>query len=422
MYPSNLQCSGAEVILPGSKVFDEELSFFVDNAEKNNRSLTLSLLDIDNLCYINDLSGRKTGDEIINTTAAVLSGRGSDTIHVYRLEGNLFAVIAEGISRKSFVTGLCESIFIELGRYGISISMGVALFPDHDKSALSLYRDADLALRYVKTRFKGNYCIYNSRMYTSFLNELQIQKFMSDSLEKKEFILYYQPQFYIENHKLRGFEALIRRYDEVNGLQKPDTFIPAAEKTNLIGRIGIWVMENAVKNLVELKDQYDFDGMISINVSPRQLLSPLFLTQVKSLLRQYKVNPAQLEIEITESSFINDTARAAAVLNGLKKTGVKISIDDFGIGYSSLCNLCSMPVDTIKIDKSFIDTILKNNNMNNEIIKAVIEISQKAGIETIAEGVETSEQLDFLTSVSCSCIQGFIWGKPMPLADCLTYL
>ena len=422
MFSSSLQCSTTDVILPGSKVFDEELSRFIADAEKNSGNFVLMLLDIDNLCYINDLSGRKTGDRIIDTAAAVLAGRKSDVIHVYKLEGNLFALIAENICKQPQVTGLCENMFIEFGRYRISISVGIAVYPEHDKSACALYRDADLALRYVKTNFKGNFCIYKPEMYTDFFTEIHIRKRMCDGLENKEFLLYYQPQFYTQDHRLRGFEALIRRYDTIDGLQNPDSFIPAAERTNLIGRIGSWVMENAVKNLLELQTDYSFTGKISINVSPKQLLSPLFLTQFKCLLRKYKVNPAQLEIEITESSFINDAVRAAAVLNALKKTGVTISIDDFGIGYSSLCNLSTMPVDTIKIDKSFIDTILERNNMNNEIIKAVVGISQKAGIETIAEGVETTEQLDFLTNVSCSCIQGFIWGKPMPLKDCIMYL
>jgi len=380
------------------------------------------LIDIDNIHYINDLSGRKTGSRIVNTAESLLSGRKSDVFHVYRLEGKLFAVIVENGGAGASITGLCEDLFTEFSRRRISISIGIAVYPEHGESAFALYRDADLALRHIKTKFKGNYCVYKPEMYTDFFNEIHIQKRMSDGLTNKEFLLYYQPQFYIKDHRLRGFEALLRWNNKVTGLLNPGSFIPAAEKSDFINRIGGWVLENVMNDLRDLEEKYHFKGIVSVNVSRRQLLAPLFLTQFKYLLEKAVINPAELEIEITESSFMSDPARTALTVKELKKNGVRISIDDFGTGYSSLCNLSTMPVDTVKIDKSFIDAIQNKNNINDEIIKALTSFSGKTGLETIAEGVESEQQVDFLKNVSCNCIQGFIWGKPVPLADCIKYL
>ncbi|MFA6857295.1 MAG: bifunctional diguanylate cyclase/phosphodiesterase [Treponema sp.] len=424
MQPSIIQCRKANEILSRSELFDEELSRFIDTYHKTKTGahFILMLIDIDNLQYINDLSGRKTGSRIVNTAESLLSHRKSDVFHVYRLEGKIFAVIVENSSGGSFISSLCEDIFIEFSRKRISISIGIAVYPEHGKSASTLYRDADLALRYIKINFKGNYCIYKPEMYTHFFNEIYIQKRMSDGLTNKEFLLYYQPQFYIKNHRLRGFEALLRWNNNVTGLQYPGTFIPAAEKSDFINRIGDWVLEKAMTDLHDLEAKYNFKGIVSVNVSRRQLLSPLFLTHFKYLLGKAFINPAKLEIEITESSFMDDPARTALTITELKKNGVRISIDDFGTGYSSLCNLSTIPVDTVKIDKSFIDAILDKNDINDEIIKAVTIVSGKTGLETIAEGVETEQQVDFLINVSCNCIQGFIWGKPVPLTDCIKYL
>ena len=419
MYSSIVQCKNTYAQARSKKIL-QDLSGFIKQAEKKGKKLVLLLIDIDDLGYTNNVSGREAGDCVICAAESILSENVSGTVHAYRLEGDLFAVIGENISSRTVVHGLCQHIFLGFSRHRISISMGISMYPAHDREPSFLLRDADLALRYAKHNFKGNYYMYTPEMYTCFMQEMQVQQHVTSALKNDEFVLYYQPQYYIGSHELRGFEALIRHNDPLAGLQSPASFIPAAEKSNLINDIGEWVMENALKNLLELQNGTGFDGIISVNVSPKQLLAPLFLTQFKRLLRKYRVNdPSRIELEITESSFIHDAPRAVAVLDGIRKTGAKISIDDFGSGYSSLYILSMLPVDTIKIDKSFVDTITDEHCINNEIIKAVTGVSRKAGIETIAEGVETDQQLAFLSGVSCSCLQGFLWGKPMPFADCM---
>ncbi len=223
--------------------------------------------------------------------------------------------------------------------------------------------------------------------------------------------MYYQPQYYLYNHKFRGFEALIR-WNDKKGWHQPAEFIPEIENTNAMHILGEWILEKAMAMLSEWQQKYNFNGVLSVNVSPVQLNSPFFLSQMEKLLEKYKIQKNTFELEITEGIFIFDIKKISELLKNLQQLGLKIALDDFGTGYSSLRYLGNMPINTVKFDKSFIDDLQNTEGFAIDILASLLPVIKKAGIETIAEGVENPVQLCMLMDINCTCIQGFLWGQP----------
>lgn len=408
--------------LGNEKTFTDAMERVVEDAEKNNCIAALLLIDIDNLRSINDLSGRKKGDEIINICANCLLRMESKNARAYRIEGDEFALVVTRLESESKMRLICDDLFSKLSSCNVAVSMGVALFPLHGQNAKSLLRDSDLALHYVKNNGKGSYKFFDEKMLDDFMMRTKIQERIFKGLQQNEFMLYYQPQFYLSEHKLRGFEALIRWDDGHNGLTAPLSFIPIAEETNIIQILGEWILETAVETLKNWQDNYSFKGIMSVNVSPAQLKSPLFASNLERIINKYQIKPDTLELEITESVFISDIEKTAQLLAKIKQYGIRLALDDFGTGYSSLRYLANMPINTIKLDKSFIDRLGVSEDLNTDIISSIIPITKKAGLETIAEGVEHSNQIEQLSMMNCNCIQGFLWGKPMPVKRCEVFL
>jgi EAL domain-containing protein (putative c-di-GMP-specific phosphodiesterase class I) len=249
-------------------------------------------------------------------------------------------------------------------------------------------------------------------------NKKVIKQKLSRAKIGNDFELYFQPQYYIQKGNIRGFEALIRWYDDELGFISPEYFIKIAEETNLIIRLGWWVMETAVAMLKIWQIKYSFKGILSVNVSVLQLREVEFLPNFFALLKNYNINPKSLEIEITESVLIDDMEQIEHILKSVRDADVLIALDDFGMGYSSLKYLQRLPFNTLKIDKSIIDNITFDDNVSAPITSTVIELAQKLGLETIAEGVESFEQLEMLKSMNCGVVQGFLRGKPMNRESC----
>lgn len=408
--------------MPNSISFTKKLDEEIEKAEKLNQNIGLIIMNVDDLQSINDFTGREAGDAVIQKCATTLLGLECGTIHSFRLEGDEFVLIKINIKSKEEMMELAASVLSEFCRCGVSVSMGIALYPLHDVKSRGLIKDADLAMHHVKKSGKGNYAMFNPEMHHTFIDNMQIQKKIIAGLERRQFILYYQPQFYLDGHELRGFEALIRWRDEEGKWHMPVTFIPIAEQTNTITVLGGWIMRTAVAQLKRWQENYHFKGTLSVNVSPVQLKSPLFVKELKELVQSYAIEPGSLEIEITEGVFIDDTDKVSELLKELQSCGILISLDDFGTGYSSLRYLGSMPINTLKLDKSFVDSITDGNDINIDILSSLIPVTKRAGMETIAEGVERPEQLSLLTDIDCNCVQGFLWGKPIPADKCSQYL
>lgn len=255
-------------------------------------------------------------------------------------------------------------------------------------------------------------------MNKSFFKPVQLQKNILSALHLQQFELYYQPQFNIKTKTLRGFEALIRWHYKPHIWISPSVFIPAAEKTNAILVLGRWILETAISTLKYWQSCLGFDGIMSVNVSPVQIRKYNFLSDLAYLLDKYHIQKNTLELEITENIFISDIHATVKVLDQIHRMGILISLDDFGTGYASLRYLHFFPLDTLKIDKSFISDLNTGDSIGCAIINAIVSVFSQAGITIIAEGIESEKQLDILKKTDCNCIQGFLGGKPLPEKNC----
>ncbi|OYO59741.1 hypothetical protein CG709_17740 [Lachnotalea glycerini] len=265
---------------------------------------------------------------------------------------------------------------------------------------------------HAKSSGKNAVMMFHHDMCKDMQNRMILEQKIVECIKNNGFEMYYQPQYDFYQNQFRGFEALIRWYDAELGWISPAIFIPIAEESGDIIEIGEWVLREVCNTWAKWKKMFGQDGVISINVSAAQLTKTNFVELIDRVIVEYKINPSEIELEITESVFINDTDSIISTLNSLKNIGVSLSLDDFGTGYSSLTYLKDLPMDTLKIDKSFINDITENNRQA-EITDALIELVHKLNMETIAEGVETKEQYDFLRYMKCDNIQGFYTGKPM---------
>ena len=259
-------------------------------------------------------------------------------------------------------------------------------------------------------------------MQKTFIQKLSIQNKMTQAVLESKFKQVYQPQFDVKSNTLRGFEALIRWHDEELGDIPPSVFIPMAEECGLIIPIGNWVINTAFSTLKQWQTKYDFKGIISINLSPIQLKQPSIVDDIKNCLDKYQLSPNFVEIEITEGIMIDSMEDAISKMKTLKDMGFKISLDDFGTGYSSLSYLQMLPLDTLKIDKSFINDITSKDGIQANITNSIIMMVSQMGLDTIAEGVEHDEQYELLKKFNCHIIQGFLCGKPMTEERCSAYL
>ena len=255
-------------------------------------------------------------------------------------------------------------------------------------------------------------------MQEKFLNKMNIENKLSKALADNSFQLYFQPQFDVQTNNLRGFEALLRWHDDSIGWISPEQFIPLAEESKIVIPLGNWVLDTALATLHKWEKLYNFTGIMSVNISPVQLKQNDFLDLLTQKIRDSNINPQNLEIEITEGVLIDNMQETVKKLNIIRQMGIGISLDDFGTGYSSLRYLQILPLSTLKIDKSFIANIDSKDGVEANITDSIISMVTKMGLDTIAEGVETSDQLNMLKKINCHNIQGFLKGKPMPESVC----
>lgn len=406
--------------LPNRAYFEKMIPIKLSEAQLINDKVTVLFIGIDNFKKINDTLGHATGDAIIKKVAKRLFSNSQENFETMRFGGDEFVLVISGNKEMSTVTENVNRIkqLFEQGfevnnkKIHLTASMGYSVYPDQTKEWKKLLQYADIAMFHAKTLGKNKLMMFEPNMSNDMQNRMMLEQKMLECIKKNGFEMYYQPQYDFYRNEFRGFEALIRWYDSELGWISPAVFIPIAEESGDIVEIGEWVLREVCKTWVKWKKQYGQVGIVSINVSAVQLTKPGFVELVHNIIKEYKVNPKELELEITESVFINDTISIIETLNQLKAIGLSLSLDDFGTGYSSLTYLKDLPIDTLKIDKSFINDITENNRQA-EITDALIELVHKLNMETIAEGVETKEQYDFLRYMKCDNIQGYYTGKPM---------
>ncbi len=289
----------------------------------------------------------------------------------------------------------------------------MASYPEAAKNALELINCAEIVMLKGKARGKGSIQYFDTAILKDFLQDIDIENKLKDAVFHQNFTIAFQPQYQANNKKLRGVEALIRWKDKEGNMISPSVFIPIAEKNGTIISIGSWVMEESVRIFSGWKKKYQASLILALNISAIQYKRRDFVDSLMQVLEKYEVSPSEVELEITESILIDDLEEVKNKLLALKEYGFKISLDDFGTGYSSLSYLKGLPIDTLKIDKSFIDTVISDNN-TKIITESIIYMVKRLGYETVAEGVETKEQFEYLKSIECDSIQGYFLGRPMP--------
>ena len=402
--------------------FLDDIADLTAQAQFNGTKLGLLLIDIDNMKIINDYNGHTAGDEVLKKSAEILKRFSKNIIKAYRFGGDEFLLAIKNCSSMDSITNVCDTVFESFNSEQIKFSGGIAVYPDDSEEPEDLLRFTDIAMRRAKKDGKNRITNFKPEMQRVFIQKLNMQAKMSAALINNDFYLVYQPQFDIKTGDLRGFEALMRWHDKELGDIGPAIFIPLAEETGMILEIGDWVLNTAFCTLKNWQQKYSFKGIMSINISPMQLKQPNFIENIRNLLIKYNLNPDTVEIEITEGIMIENMNEAIEELNSLKNIGLRISLDDFGTGYSSLSYLQVLPLNTLKIDKSFITGITEKNGIQANITNSIITMVTKMGLQTIAEGVEKNEQLQILKEFNCHIVQGFLRGKPMLEQNCAAYL
>lgn len=398
------------------------MSDFVRKAQEENTTVAVMFMDFDDFRRINDGMGIIVGDELVQVFGQFLSELMGDHIVVSHFNGDVFCIgIYDPCGARSVET-LYKTIRERLKRpfrlsggqeIFITVSVGVAECPEAATSTLELINCAEIVMFKAKAMGKDKVLYYEGTILDEFLKNANIENQLKTAAFQQSFTMYYQPQFRTNDRKLRGVEALIRWKNDDGKMISPAVFIPIAEKSGTIVPIGAWVIEESLQAYAEWKRKYHYPLVMSLNISAIQYRQPDFIEQMLHLMEKYDVAPSEIELEITESVLIDDFTEVTEKLAVLRDIGIKISLDDFGTGYSSLSYLKGLPIDTLKIDKSFIDTVVTDEN-TRIITESIIYMVKKLGYETIAEGVETEEQYRYLNEIACDNIQGYLLGRPMP--------
>lgn len=402
--------------------FVVRLGELIRRAEEEHCIVSVLFIDIDDFRKINDGMGMIVGDEVVQQYGQFLGTFQSDDIIICHMNGDIFCMAIydpRGIKsveqihkqiRERITKGFVLSNGMELH---LTVSMGVAEYPEASKSSIELINCAEIVMFKAKASGKDSIQYFDAPILKDFIESVTIENKLKEAVFNKNFTLHFQPQFNTENKKLRGVEALIRWKDEDNQMISPAVFIPIAEKNGAIIPIGNWVMEESIRYYAEWKRKYGYPFVMSINISAIQYKSKDFVHQLLEILNKYKIEPSEIELEITESVLIEDFSEVKEKLVILRDYGLRISLDDFGTGFSSLSYLNGLPIDTLKIDKSFIDRV-ETDASTRIIMESIVSMVDKLGYETIAEGVETREQFEYMYNIGCDIIQGFYLGKPMP--------
>lgn len=399
--------------LPNRFQFYKKIPDIIKNANENSTKFGLILFNIDNLKQINDSKGQYAGDMLLIKASRIFKSFEIGAIEVYRFGGDEFIFIAQNLTSSDSLYTIGDAILESLNIEGINASGGISVYPDNTTESEDLVKFADLAMYDAKKAGKNRVFMFTPEIQKEFLLRMRYKSKMPSAFEHGEFVLFFQPQFNIASNDLRGFEALLRWNDQELGRIAPDDFIPVAEESGFINTLGAWVLKKAFTCQCEWEKKFDYNGIMSVNVSPVQLMNDAFLFTLDEITKDTGVDPSRIEIEVTEGVLIGNTDKAVSVLEEIKKRGFGISLDDFGTGYSSLRYLQILPLTTLKIDKSFIQSITEKNGVSENITNSIISMVTKMGIDTIAEGVEKVDQLKILQELNCKTIQGFLRGKPM---------
>jgi diguanylate cyclase (GGDEF)-like protein len=417
--------------LPNRLLLNDRLSLFLANNNQSGEMLAVVFLDLDGFKNINETLGHAVGDELLKTVAVRLQKSLRKTDIIARWGGDEFTLLLSPVNSNQEVVKVCQRILDSLQvpiNYNqeelyLKASLGVAIAPYDGQDSETLLKNADAAMFLAKQKGRNNYQLYNAALGNKVQQRMSLENDLYKALAREEFLLYYEPQVDIKNSKIIGFEALIRWRKSSGELVSPMEFIPLAEETGLICPIGEWVLKTAC----EQSKMWQKLGLpplrVSVNISPRQFQEKNLIDIIDQVLAQTNLDPKYLQVEITESVTMQNIKYAISVLNALQDRGIFVAMDDFGTGYSSLNSLKTLPLDCLKIDKSFINDV--EDAKEHGIIKAIIELGHCLDLQIVAEGVETPTQLQVLNAMGCDIFQGYFFSKPVPseqITQLLTHL
>lgn len=409
--------------IPNRLHFVEKLTQLIGRHNDTSEPFAVWFIDLDRFKEINDSFGHSIGDRVLKEVATRLNEAiGKESIA--RFGGDEFAIIVENARNdqdteviiKRFLEMLSDPLIIDSYEIFITCSAGASFFPKDAHNAEELLRNADSAMYQAKAEGKNTYKFYTQEMTQRVYERVTLENSLRKALSHNELILHYQPQVDMASGRIVGFEALIRWNNPDIGLISPLKFIPIAEETGLIIEIGEWIIEEACRQMAQWRSLGLNPGYIAVNISAKQLIHGNLEKVIPALLKKYRCDPDWIELELTESIIMNNPEYSKNILTQLSESGLKLAIDDFGTGYSSLAYLKNLPINKLKIDKSFVDN-LPDNQADGEIVKSIIHLCKGLQLKIVAEGIETEEQGEFLLREGCPIAQGYRYFRPLPASE-----
>jgi len=414
--------------LPNRTAFGEQLKQSLTRARETQSAGAVLLLDLDHFQTVNDTLGHEQGDLLLVAVAERIRSMLPADAFLARFSGDEFVIQLENASierakavGETLLHALSREFDIGNDRLGISVSIGIVLYPSDDETASVLMRHADLALHRAKQTGRNCLSVFNRALSEEMQRRVLLEARLKQALERRELALHYQPRHEIDSGRLTGWEALLRWQSPELGNVSPDEFIPLAERSGLILSIGDWVLHEACRQMRAWQDAGFAAGTMAVNLSARQLRQMDLAAKVSLVLHDTGLTPTDLELEVTESSLMDNLATAATVLGDLERLGLRIAVDDFGTGYSSLSYLKTFPIHCLKIDRSFIRDIPDDED-DAAIVRTIIALAENLDLTVVAEGVETDAQLAYLRANRCDQAQGYLFSRPLPPDACLGLL
>ncbi|ODB91907.1 EAL domain-containing protein [Candidatus Thiodiazotropha endoloripes] len=406
--------------LPNRTLFRDRLNMAMAHSKRTGKKLVVMYLDMDRFKIINDSLGHYVGDELLKLVGQRLRSELREADTLARVGGDEFNLLIPEINDIQDARNLAEKILrltaepflIKNEEIFISFSIGISVYPTDGDTKDSLIKHADIAMYKVKNSGKNGYAFYSDRMKSHFAASLDIENGLRKAISTDELCLYYQPQYNTMEEKIVGVEALVRWQHPDKGIIQPNEFINVAEESGLIVPLGEWVMRKACQDMQRWQTEENISLSLSVNISVQQLEMDQFVSKTLAIIKRHNLDRNVLELEITEHAIMQDMEKAIDTLSRLSHRGIRIAIDDFGTGYSSLGYLQSLPINTLKMDRSFVEGIKSKGD--NSIVTAIISMARGLNLDLIAEGVESQTQVDQLNSAGCHLAQGFFYSRPLP--------
>jgi diguanylate cyclase (GGDEF)-like protein/PAS domain S-box-containing protein len=403
---------------------EERLEQVIVTAQREKQRLALLFIDLDRFKNVNDSLGHHVGDDLLIEVAGRLRECVRDSDIVARIGGDEFVVVLAAIHDNSHAAVVAENILHRLSRqYEVSghmidtsSSIGISIYPDDSATSEELMRTADVAMYHAKEHGRNNYQYFNEAMLVEASKRLRIERELRVAVHSSQLVLYYQPQVSASDDRIVSLEALVRWNHPVDGLLYPDLFIPIAEESGLIHDLGCWVLAEACRQLVAWRAAGHSGFRIAINLSAKQLQLETLGRDIEAILKDHAVAGEDIEVEVTETAAMSEPMLAVKQLNALRELGISLAIDDFGTGYSSLAYLKRLPINTLKLDRSFVRDIESDQN-DAEICSATVALAHNLGLKVVAEGVENAAQRDYLVRLNCDYLQGYFYSKPMQASE-----